>query len=119
MLPHTGMGKRLQIDSIEDGGKQGEKTRRHTGERKLATVRKHLLEGVPVSDICSGHELQPTVLYPQGNGEIDRWYRITQECVCSPDNIVSTAGCAASCAKVCTDLQYGGAAQRHRLRDSP
>jgi transposase-like protein len=29
----------------------------------LAILRKHLLEGVAVSDICDEHDLQPTVFY--------------------------------------------------------
>ena len=37
------------------------KRKPYTGEEKLAILRKHLLEGVPVSGICDEHELQPTV----------------------------------------------------------
>ena len=39
------------------------KRKQYTGEEKLAILRKHLLEGVAVSDICDEHELQPTVFY--------------------------------------------------------
>jgi len=39
------------------------KRKQYTGEQKLAILRKHLLEGVAVSDICDEQELQPTVFY--------------------------------------------------------
>jgi len=39
------------------------KRKQYTGEEKLAILRKHLLEGVAVSDICDAHGLQPTVFY--------------------------------------------------------
>ena len=39
------------------------KRKQYTGEKKLAILRKHLLEGVAVSDICDEHGLQPTVFY--------------------------------------------------------
>ena len=35
----------------------------YTPEEKVAIVRKHLLEGVAVSDLCDQHELSPTVYY--------------------------------------------------------
>jgi transposase len=39
------------------------KRKQYTGEEKLAILRKHLLEGVAVSDICDEHDLQPAVFY--------------------------------------------------------
>ena len=39
------------------------KRKQYTGEEKLAILRKHLLEGVAVSDVCDEHGLQPTVFY--------------------------------------------------------
>ena len=40
------------------------KQRRHfTAEEKAAIVREHLLEKVPISDLCDKHGLQPTVFY--------------------------------------------------------
>ena len=39
------------------------KRRQYTGEEKMAILRKHLLEGVPVSDVCDEYRLQPTVFY--------------------------------------------------------
>ncbi len=35
----------------------------YTGKEKVAIVRKHLLEGVPVSDLCEEHGIHPTVFY--------------------------------------------------------
>src|SRR5207247_8613841 len=40
------------------------KERKHyTGEEKVVILRRHLLEKVPVSDLCEEHGLQPTVFY--------------------------------------------------------
>jgi transposase len=40
------------------------KQRKHyTAEEKVATLRRHLLEKVPVSDLCDELGLQPTVFY--------------------------------------------------------
>jgi transposase-like protein len=41
--------------------------RRFTPEQKVAIIRRHLLEQVPVSDLCDEYDLQPTVFY--------RWQR--------------------------------------------
>lgn len=32
-------------------------------EQKLAILREHLVEGVPVSDVCEKHKVQPSVFY--------------------------------------------------------
>jgi transposase-like protein len=38
--------------------------RRHfTGTQKLAILREHLIEKVPISDVCQKHDLQPTLFY--------------------------------------------------------
>ena len=37
--------------------------RRFTGEEKMSLLRRHLLEQVPVSDLCDEHGLNPTVFY--------------------------------------------------------
>lgn len=37
--------------------------RNFTGSEKLAILREHLLEKVPVSTVCEKHNLQPTVFY--------------------------------------------------------
>ena len=39
----------------------------HTPEEKVAILKKHLLEGVPLSDICDQYGLHPSVFY--------RWQR--------------------------------------------
>ena len=40
------------------------KERKHyTAEEKVAILRRHLLDKVPVSDLCEENELQPTVFY--------------------------------------------------------
>ncbi len=40
------------------------KERRHfTGQEKLAILQRHLVEKVPVSDLCEEHGLHPTVFY--------------------------------------------------------
>ena len=40
------------------------KERRHfAGQEKVAILRRHLVEKVPVSDLCEEHGLHPTVFY--------------------------------------------------------
>jgi transposase-like protein len=39
------------------------KRRAYTPEEKVTILRKHLLDGVTVSDLCDDHELNPTVFY--------------------------------------------------------
>lgn len=40
------------------------KQRRHfTPEQKISIIRQHLLDKVPVSDLCDKHGLQPTIFY--------------------------------------------------------
>ena len=40
------------------------KRRRHfTGAEKVAILRRHLVEKVPVSDLCEEHGIHPTLLY--------------------------------------------------------
>jgi transposase-like protein len=42
----------------------GKEQRRHfTGAEKVAILRRHLVEKVPVSDLCEEHGLHPTVFY--------------------------------------------------------
>ncbi len=42
--------------------------RRHfSPEQKMAILRRHLLEHVPVSDLCDEYGLQPTVFYAWQN----------------------------------------------------
>ena len=38
--------------------------RRHfTGAQKLAILREHLIEKVPLSEVCRKHDIQPTLFY--------------------------------------------------------
>ena len=34
-----------------------------SGEQKTAIVKRHLVDGVPVSDLCEQHQIQPTLFY--------------------------------------------------------
>lgn len=43
---------------------QTETTRRHfTAEQKIAILRQHLLEAVPISTLCDQHQINPTLFY--------------------------------------------------------
>ncbi len=45
------------------------KQRKHyTPEEKVAILRRHLVEGVPISDLCDERGLQPTVFVPLAEG---------------------------------------------------
>ena len=35
----------------------------YTAQEKVIILRKHLLEKIPISDICERYELRPTVFY--------------------------------------------------------
>lgn len=37
--------------------------KQYAATEKIAILRRHLLEGVPVSDVCDQHGLQPAVFY--------------------------------------------------------
>jgi len=37
--------------------------RQFTAQQKLDILRRHLLEGVPVSDLCDEHQLNPNLFY--------------------------------------------------------
>lgn len=37
--------------------------RQHTAEQKVAILRRHLVDKVPVSDLCNEYKLQPSVFY--------------------------------------------------------
>jgi len=39
------------------------KRKYYTPEEKVLILKKHLIENVPVSDICDQHDLHPTVFY--------------------------------------------------------
>ena len=37
--------------------------RSFSGAEKMAILREHLIEGVPISDVCDKHGVQPTLFY--------------------------------------------------------
>jgi transposase len=37
--------------------------RKYSGQEKVSILRQHLVEGVPISEVCDQHGLNPTVLY--------------------------------------------------------
>jgi len=37
--------------------------RTFSAEQKVAIVKRHLVEGTPISDLCDEHQIQPTQLY--------------------------------------------------------
>ena len=38
-------------------------SRHHTALQKISILRKHLLEGHPVSEVCDEHGINPTLFY--------------------------------------------------------
>jgi transposase-like protein len=50
------------MDRTQNGSNSPE--RRHfTPQQKVAIVKAHLVDGVPISDLCDRHHLQPTQFY--------------------------------------------------------
>ena len=48
----------------------------------MAILREHLIDKVPVSEVCDKHGFQPTPYYPQSDGKLERWHRsIKSECI--------------------------------------
>lgn len=39
------------------------KRKQYPATEKIAILRQHLLEGIPVSEVCDQHDLRPTVFY--------------------------------------------------------
>ncbi len=39
------------------------KRKRYSPEEKVSILRRHLLDGVPVSDLCDAHGIHPTMFY--------------------------------------------------------
>ena len=40
-----------------------QKRRKHTSDQKVAILQRHLVDKVPVSDLCNEYKLQPSVFY--------------------------------------------------------
>ena len=53
----------------------GKKRRKFTPEEIMAILRKHLLDKVPVSEVCDEHGLNPTVFYRWEREAIVAYYR--------------------------------------------
>lgn len=51
-----------QNNSVSNGSTRRER-RSFTAEQKVAIVKRHLVDGVPVSDLCDEHDLLPTQFY--------------------------------------------------------
>jgi transposase-like protein len=43
--------------------KMAKERKQYTSTEKMAILREHLVEGIPVSDVCDQHGLQPAVFY--------------------------------------------------------
>ena len=41
----------------------GKQRKHYSGAEKMAILREHLIERVPISEVCQKHGLQPTVFY--------------------------------------------------------
>jgi transposase-like protein len=53
-----------QRDSQNGSAGGSRRERRHlSGQQKVAIVKRHLVDGVPVSDLCDLHEILPTQFY--------------------------------------------------------
>src|SRR3972149_10153539 len=49
---------------MEENDMSGTRQRRHfTGQEKVAILRRHLVDKVPVSDLCEEHRINPTLFY--------------------------------------------------------
>ncbi len=51
--------------------KSNRKRRHYSAEQKAAIVRRHLVDKVPVSDLCDEYKIQPSVFYG--------WFRLAME----------------------------------------
>jgi transposase-like protein len=51
--------------------KQKKSRNNYTAQEKAAILRRHLIDHIPVSDLCDEHHLQPTVFY--------RWQKLLFE----------------------------------------
>ncbi len=47
----------------EDNGASRRERRHFSGAQKVAIVKRHLVDGVPVSDLCDEHQILPTQFY--------------------------------------------------------
>jgi transposase-like protein len=45
--------------------------KRYTPEEKVGILRRHLLEQVPISELCDKHGLQPTVIHAERDRKLE------------------------------------------------
>jgi transposase-like protein len=48
---------------MKRGGSMKKKRKKYSPEQKVAILKKHLVDKIPLSDICDQHGLHPTVFY--------------------------------------------------------
>ena len=61
------------MNTADKQTKQAEQSRRHfTPEQKAQLLRRHLVDKVPVSQLCDEHKLQPRVFYYWLNQLLER-----------------------------------------------
>jgi transposase len=61
----------------KSGAPWSRKSRRHfTPEQKAAIVRRHLVDKVPVSDLCDEYTIQPSMLYTWQKAVVDGAARV-------------------------------------------
>ena len=49
--------------STDKNGSNGRERRHFSPQQKVAIVKEHLVDGVPISDLCDRHHLQPAQFY--------------------------------------------------------
>ena len=49
--------------NTSQNGSNSRERRHFTAEQKVAIVKRHLLDGVPISDLCDQHQILPTQFY--------------------------------------------------------
>lgn len=49
--------------STDKNGSNGRERRHFTPQQKVAIVKAHLVDGVPISELCDRHQIQPTQFY--------------------------------------------------------
>ena len=65
-----------------------ERTRRNfSPEQKVNILREHLIERVPVSDVCDKHQIQPTLFYQWQKTFFEKG-SAASEAECSPSRVV-------------------------------
>ena len=50
------------MNDVQNGSDSRER-RQFTPQQKVAIVKRHLVDGVPISDLCDQHQILPTQFY--------------------------------------------------------